>query len=297
MKNFNDLKNTLVRLTVFLVVVFALSGLSFAQIKLRNALDYDGDGKADASVFRGLNSTWYLLKSNGSVTSGMAFGTSNTDTIAPGDYDGDGKGDLAVWRYSNGTFYYLASGTNTYLARQFGLIGDEVISRDYVGDNKTDFAVVRRAAGTNGAMTWYIYNSQTGAVTSAQFGLSSDAAMPGDYDGDGKFDIAVQRKDQTTGAATVYIAGSLVSVYGVQFGLGTDLYAPGDYDGDGKTDIAAVRKAGGTLNWYILKSSDGSCKPPISARRKPICRRRTITTATAKPTSRSGAKRTARIMF
>ncbi len=147
--------------------------------------------------------------------SGTAFGSSNTDTIAPGDYDGDGKGDLAVWRYSNGTFYYLASGTGTFQSRLFGLIGDEVVARDYDGDNKTDFAVVRRTAGTSGAMNWYIYNSQSGAVTSTQFGISSDAAVPGDYDGDGKFDIAVQRSAGTGGAATVYIAGSTAGFYGV----------------------------------------------------------------------------------
>ncbi len=40
-----------------LTVMFALSGASSAQIKLRNALDYDGDQKADTSVFRNSDST------------------------------------------------------------------------------------------------------------------------------------------------------------------------------------------------------------------------------------------------
>jgi hypothetical protein len=255
MKSFNTLNKLFVRLAFSLTAIFVLSSASSAQIKLRNALDYNGDGKADYNIFRNTDSTWYIKKSDGSGSTGTAFGVSNTDTIAPGDYDGDGKGDLCVWRYSNGVFYFLGSQTNTYQARQFGTIGDEIVSRDYDGDNKTDFAVVRRTAGTNGTMTWYIYNTGSGTFSGLQFGLSSDNAVPGDYDGDGKFDIAVQRPNGTSAAIT-YVLGSTTGFYAVQFGLGTDLIVPGDYDGDGKTDVTAVRKTGGGLIWYILNSSN-----------------------------------------
>ncbi|MDQ3710743.1 MAG: hypothetical protein M3388_00765 [Acidobacteriota bacterium] len=57
MTNFNISKKSFVRLMLSLTVMFALSGASSAQIKLRNALDYDGDQKADTSVFRNSDST------------------------------------------------------------------------------------------------------------------------------------------------------------------------------------------------------------------------------------------------
>ena len=147
--------------------MFLISGAALAQTKLRNALDYDGDGKADVGTFRNTNNTWYFLKSNGNGGDGAAFGSSNYDTLAPSDYDGDGNGDLAVWRYTNGTFYYMASSTNSFQARAFGAIGDEVIARDYDGDNKTDFAVARR---TGGLLYWYVLNSLDGSFRGAQFG-------------------------------------------------------------------------------------------------------------------------------
>ena len=62
--------------------------------------DYNGDGKADFSVRRGVS--WYVMKSSDSGTLSYTWGVS-TDQEVPNDYDGDGKADIAVWRESNGT--------------------------------------------------------------------------------------------------------------------------------------------------------------------------------------------------
>ena len=183
-------------------VVSAAAQPGSGNIKLRNTLDYDHDGRADLTIFRPSNNTWYVNKSNGGFLF-QTFGLSNEDFITPGDYDGDGIADVAVWRDTKGVFYRLNSSTNTVSATQFGLTGDDPVPRDYDGDGKTDLAVVRR---TNGRMTWYILGSIDGKFSSIQFGLATDFVAPGDYDGDGKFDIAVQRPGATpTSQAFFYI--------------------------------------------------------------------------------------------
>ena len=242
-------------------VVFALVALlAFsvsAQLKLRNAVNYDTDNKADFSVFRPSDNTWYIAKSGGGITI-QNFGLANEDYPTPGDYDGDGRGDISVWRDTNGVWYRLNSSNNTFVATQFGLTGDEAIARDFDGDGKTDLAVVRR---TNGNMIWYVLGSMVGFY-GVQYGLSTDTTAPGDYDGDGKFDLAVQRPGATAnGQSIFYIFRSMTNTLQVvQFGLSNDLNVPGDYDGDGKTDVAVVREgatANSNLSWFILRSSDG----------------------------------------
>src|SRR5688572_3968952 len=103
-----------------------------AQLALREALDYDGDGRADWSIFRPSNNTWFILGSSGSVTI-QGFGIANDDFLTPGDYDGDNKGDLAVWRESVGVWFILRSSDNTFNGFNWGIPGDEPVQRDYDG--------------------------------------------------------------------------------------------------------------------------------------------------------------------
>lgn len=233
-----------------------------AQVMLRNALDFDGDSKADLGVIRDSQNTWFFKLSEGDIERGQVFGVSHTDTFTPGDYDGDGKGDLAVWRYSDATWYRLNSSTGTLVSTRFGLIGDEPIQRDYDGDGKTDIAIVRRAAGANGAMTWWILSSLTGVVTGRQFGLSDDSSVPADYDGDGKFDIAVYRQGATEGAQShFYIDQSTAGFAAAAWGVRGDWVVTGDYDADGRSDLAVVRRGvvpTENLTWFIYRSSDAA---------------------------------------
>ncbi|HEX8289896.1 MAG TPA: VCBS repeat-containing protein [Pyrinomonadaceae bacterium] len=245
------------KLGLIFVLALSLSVSTFAQLSLRNAIDADGDKKADYMVFRQSNNVWYTLKSGGG-TLFQPFGLANEDYMTPGDYDGDGKGDISVWRDSNGGWYRLNSSNNTFTATGFGISGDEPVARDYDGDGKTDIAVVRRS---NGGMIWYIRTSTDSNFYGVQFGLATDFTAPGDYDGDGKFDVAVQRPGTTpTSQSTFYIQRSRDGLLIVPWGFSNDLVVPGDYDGDGKTDIAVVREGTASnsfLVWYIRKSSDG----------------------------------------
>lgn len=247
-----NLHKMLVKMSVLTILTLLVSTSSSAQISLRRALDYDGDGRADAAVFRPTNNTWYIQRSGGGFQA-VQFGVSSTDVFTPGDYDGDGRGDICVWRETDGTFYFLRSSNGTFGAVQWGITGDEPVARNWDNDNITDFAVVRR---TGSSMFWYIRESAANfRFRGEQFGLASDLAVPGDYDGDGKFDVGVQRLTANNGPASFYYLNSNNGAFnGVQWGLSNDYAVPGDYDGDSRTDIAVVRDVAGTLNWYIRRS-------------------------------------------
>ncbi|CAN5366515.1 hypothetical protein BH10ACI2_BH10ACI2_17660 [soil metagenome] len=232
----------------------------FPQASLRKAMDFNGDGKADFSIFRPSDNNWYILKSGGGGVAVSKFGLASEDYMAPGDFDGDGKADVSIWRDASGTWWRLNSATNTVTITQWGQTGDEPVARDYDGDGKTDNAVVRRS---NGQMVWFVLRSSDNGVTALQWGLSTDYTAPGDYNGDGKFDFSIQRPGATpTSQAYFYTCtNDTFQVTILPWGLSNDLVVPGDYDGDGKTDYAVVRE-GATptdqLQWYIIRSSNGT---------------------------------------
>lgn len=210
----------------------------------RTAHDFDGDGRADISLFRPSEGVWYVNKSRDGF-GGLQWGMS-TDKIAPADFDGDGKEDFAVYRPVTGEWYVFNSSTNTITGTRFGLAGDLPVQGDYDGDGKADVAVWRPSTGV-----WYFMHSSNGGFGGMQFGLPGDKPAVGDYDGDGRSDIAVFRP--LTGVW--YLNRSTAGFAGGQFGLATDKITPADYDGDGKTDIAVYRPSEGV--WYMINSSTG----------------------------------------
>ncbi len=238
------------------VFVTILALPSFAQIKLRDAFDFDGDDRADFVIFRPSNNNWYFLRSNGSIRQ-QEFGVANEDWMVPGDFDGDGLGDIAVWRETTGLWYRINSATTTFTIHGWGQAGDEPIARDYDGDGRTDMAVVRRSGGI---MTWWLFYSSTNGYESRQFGVSTDFTAPGDYNGDGKFDLAVQRPGASPTAAATFFIQTTTTFEFFNFGQSNDLVVPGDWDGDGRTDVAVVREGStptSNLTWFVRQSSNG----------------------------------------
>jgi hypothetical protein len=112
--------------------------------------DYDGDGKADISIFRPSNGQWWYQQSQDNTVRASQFGALN-DKPVPADYDGDGKTDFAVFRASTGEWFILRSSNSTFFSVPFGISTDTPAPGDFDGDGKADFAVFRGSEGV-----WYI---------------------------------------------------------------------------------------------------------------------------------------------
>ncbi len=223
--------------------------------------DFDYDGKADFSVFRQSDRTWYAYSTESETSSSFQWGLP-TDVLVPADYDGDGLTDFAVWRPSNGTWYVHRSRDNQLFAIQWGSVpvtpppgsislvaSDVPVPADYDGDGLADFAVWRPENGV-----WYVLQSTDGYnpiyAKYYQWGKLGDVPVQADYDGDGKTDIAVFCS--TENRWYIRLSGSKKQ-YSVDFGrAGADLLVPADYTGDKKADIAVYRNG----IWFIRRSED-----------------------------------------
>jgi len=130
--------------------------------------DFDGDGRADVSVFR--DGVWFIQRSSDGGTSVISWGTAG-DTPVWGDYDGDGITDAAVYRGGNWFARRSSDGGLTYIGFG-GAMQDIPVPTDYDGDGITDVAVYR-------AGTWFIRRSSDGGTTVIGFGgAAQDIPLP-----------------------------------------------------------------------------------------------------------------------
>ncbi len=217
--------------------------VSLARFHGGPQFDFDGDGRADISVFRPSDGNWYLARSSAGFT--VAHWGQDGDRVAAADYDGDGKTDVAIYR--NGAWWYIKSATNTIALANWGELGDIPVPSDFDGDGKSDFIFYRPTTGQ-----WF-RNGSTAGISVIQFGLPGDIPLVADFDGDGKADPTIFRPED----GVIWYAGSVDGLfYAHPWGKPGDIPVLGDYDGDGRTDPAVFRPA--TRSWYIMNSNDGS---------------------------------------
>jgi hypothetical protein len=203
--------------------------------------DFDGDRKADISVFRPETGVWWILKSSDGNAAATNWGLSS-DKIVPADYDGDGRNDLAVYR--DGAWWVLKSSSGGNTVNQFGLANDKPVPADFDNDGKADLSVFRQGF-------WHLLNSSDNVYKVTPFGLTGDVPIPSDYDSNRRSDIAVFRGGDWY---IQYQAGLPMTT--IHFGINTDKAVPADYDGDKKTDYAVFRQG----DWYVWQSSTNSMK-------------------------------------
>ncbi|MEZ5306425.1 MAG: FG-GAP-like repeat-containing protein [Pyrinomonadaceae bacterium] len=209
--------------------------------------DFDGDGKADVSVFRPSENKWYILRSSDFGVTQSIFALSG-DRPIPADYDGDGLSDLAIYRVSLGDWWYLGSQSGSQIFAHLGASTDIPVPSDFDGDGRADYVVYRPST-----FQWYRISSINRNLTQIGFGGPGDKPVAGDFNGDGKSDIAIYRPSD----GNWWWKSSADGVErATKWGLAEDIPTPGDYDGDGKTDFAVYRPSNHV--WYILNSSDGS---------------------------------------
>ncbi|MBK8465896.1 MAG: VCBS repeat-containing protein [Chloracidobacterium sp.] len=243
----NSVRTIASKLSYFPIAVILASFLSLTAISQTRATlyDFDGDSKADISVFRSLGGFWYLSESETGIQA-TQFGMKGDEPVSA-DYDGDGKFDIAVFR--NGVWWRLLSATNTLDSIHLGLQGDIPVPAQLDSDNLADVAVFRPTTGI-----WYwAASGGDGSVSHLQFGLEGDVPLPADYDGDGRSDIAVFRPSN----GFWYRVNSSDQQFDArQFGQLDDMPVRADFDGDGKTDMAVWRPS--TTTWYINNGPDSN---------------------------------------
>ncbi|HEY8563753.1 MAG TPA: VCBS repeat-containing protein [Pyrinomonadaceae bacterium] len=130
--------------------------------------DFDGDGFADASVFRPSTGTHFVLNSGSATVTEVLFGQ-NGDVPVQGDFDGDNRADIAIYRPSVGEWWINKSSNGQTVAAQFGQNGDVPTPGDFDKDGKTDIAFWRPSNGN-----YFILRSRDGSFFAFPWGQNGD---------------------------------------------------------------------------------------------------------------------------
>ncbi|CAN5903873.1 hypothetical protein BH11MYX4_BH11MYX4_38140 [soil metagenome] len=246
--------------------------------------DFDGDGRADITVWRPTTGEWWTIRRSTGATTRTVWGQQGDVPVAA-DYDGDGKADIAVFRASVHTWWFILSADSSVKTAQWGDPGDIAVPADYDGDGKADVAIWRPSTGV-----WWLAQSRDG-IRTKQWGTSGDVPLTGSYDGWLGADFAVWRPSTrevftfgsspwgTSGsqrlpsfndvpvAASFWCYGSTIASWNkvtgvwtvpsqsvVQYGIPGDVPVPANYNGDANGSSLGAQRAvfrPSEGKWYI----------------------------------------------
>ena len=234
-------------------------------------LDFDGDGKADRTVYNRSTFEWEVSKSTGGYTL-FTFGAIDA-TLVPGDYDGDGFADYGLYFRATGR-WLIATSSVAYswsIDVTLGGVDAAPVPDDYDGDGRTDLAVCERRPGVAGK--WSVRKSSANfaavetlldgfgdvtdtLLTTAVQAPRDQALRYGDVDGDRRFDLTVYNPAIDTNWQSLLSTwvGSTPYVTTLNTRGGGSGWAPvyGDFDGDGRGDRVLYQAATG--QWYVILS-------------------------------------------
>ncbi len=232
----------------YAIAVSATNSFAFnLSLTRQTPNDYDGDGKADVSIYHSLDGRWLVALSGASYQGGLDVATGLAGlTPVPGDYDGNGLTDMALYARSNG--HWLAKFTASRLVGECWLGGRNFSTAqcDFDGDAKIDPVAYRAADGF-----WEgLASARNYGLFYASLGEPGDQPVAADYDGDGLADPAVY--NQTTGLWVIYSSKNIGQIMTRIFGGNGYLPVSADYDGDGLADPAVY--APSTAEWQTWLS-------------------------------------------
>ncbi len=264
----------------------AITGLTIKPKAVAD--DFDGDGKADLTVYGQIAGTslygFTTLTSSSDYTqsivwdnSGAGFGNDYSIPVI-GDYFGEGKPAYAIWYpLNNGLMQFLAVSSvnpSEVINVTMGLSTDLPVVGDVDGDGKADFGVFGYYPGL-GYRYDFLLSSRNFDVsqrfiysnTPYGYGTSTSSPVVGDFDGTGRDGLGYYQPSNG-GGTFIFVNFSFPRGSGfVTTATPTDFFEVNysgppaipiavNYDGDGISDLAFFgANSGGYYGFTILTSS------------------------------------------
>lgn len=145
--------------------------------------DYDGDGRADASVIRNSSGNAVHFVNGTTAGNSATFFGAFTDRFVTGDFDGDFRTDRALVRNVGGAYfwYIVMSASGRVVQTQVGNAATDYIAPgDYDGDNRMDIAIWRSGQAADQTY-FFVYPMHSSAPMAAEWGQSAGSLTPPDY--------------------------------------------------------------------------------------------------------------------